>query len=182
MTKRKSIIMLVINSIIVIWMIVCMQGFFTGIGDGNMKVSGVDCFCFFTIDSNILMAAAALLMIPYNIRAIKNGTEEPGWTVIVSYIGTTAVTLTFLVVMLFLGPTQGYLKMIEGGNLYMHIIGPVLAVLSFLFLYPLFENKQKKFLLSFPKAGTYLLYEVIGAAAEVRLRPLWACLRLLTCF
>ena len=147
MDTKKKLAVLFINLMIIIWTIICVFGFFTDIGDGNMKVIGIECFRYFTIDSNILMALAALLMIPFTVHSLIKKTDEPKWIILLNYIGTTAVTVTFLTVMLFLGPTQGYGIMIEGSNLYLHIIGPVLACMSFIFLQP-FRLQKKEILLS----------------------------------
>lgn len=51
----------------------------------------------------------------------------------VKFMGTAAVTLTFLTVVLFLGPTQGGWKQfyIHDG-FYLHFAGPIVAVVSFL--------------------------------------------------
>ena len=72
---------------------------------------------------------------------------------------------------LFLGPTQGgYGPLLSGDNLYMHLIGPLLAIVSFCFL----EKRE----LTFPLAllgmipvllyGTVYLYKVVYAPQERR--------------
>jgi len=50
------------------------------------------------------------------------------------YYGTCTVVVTLITVLVFLGPTIGYKKMFEGNNLYMHLVGPLLALISFCFL------------------------------------------------
>ncbi len=80
---------------------------------------------FFTAQSNILCAAAALLMciFPHSRTA---------W--LLKYIGTAAVTVTMLTVFLFLAPSVGkdwISVLLKGPDLFMHLITPLLALLSF---------------------------------------------------
>ena len=50
------------------------------------------------------------------------------------YMGTVSVTVTLMTVLLFLGPTMGgYKELMAGANLYLHLIGPILAIISFCF-------------------------------------------------
>ena len=53
---------------------------------------------------------------------------------LLKYLGTASVTVTFLTVMVFLGPTMGYKSQLEGWSFYLHVIGPLLAIISFCFL------------------------------------------------
>ena len=45
--------------------------------------------------------------------------------------GTAAVTVTMLTVLFFLGPVIGYRRLLSGSDLIMHLINPVLALVSF---------------------------------------------------
>lgn len=92
--------------------------------DGTWKFgNGSAAFRFFTVLSNVFCAAAALLMC---------GASSSSWVWTLKYTGTAAVTVTMLTVFLFLGPNYGYKKMLTGTDLYMHLITPLLAILSFL--------------------------------------------------
>lgn len=81
---------------------------------------------YFTVLSNLLCAAAALAVVicrlcgdlPYAVRLLK-------------YAGTASVTVTFLTVIAFLGPTLGYKLMLTGPDLWLHLICPLLALLSY---------------------------------------------------
>ena len=96
-------------------------------------------FRYFTTDSNILAAAAGIAVSIGDLLMTSGRiTELPGWICGLKMAGTAAVTVTFLTVILFLGPTQGGYKQfyVEEG-FYLHIAGPLLAILSFLFLDPI---------------------------------------------
>ena len=91
--------------------------------DGILRFSnGAAAFRYFTVLSNVLCAAAAFLMCFASSLA---------WVWILKYIGTVAVTVTMLTVFLFLGPNMGYQKLLSGTDLYMHLVTPLLAILSF---------------------------------------------------
>ncbi|MBQ6570431.1 MAG: hypothetical protein IJL87_09250 [Clostridia bacterium] len=101
---------------------------------GNMDVSGTGNFIFFTNDSNILAAIASILTVPFNIKGIVSGKNEiPHWARVLKFVGTTAVTLTLTVVLLFLGIIYGYPKMFEGVCLPLHLLCPLMAIISFCF-------------------------------------------------
>ena len=131
--KAKNIASLILNAFIFVNVIYCILWFYIGGGQGNMLVSGSKCFMFYTIDSNVLCALSCLVVMFYNIKALKTGELElPKGAVIFKFCGTVAVTVTLIVVVIFLGPTQGYPKMFTGTNIFMHLINGIAALLSFL--------------------------------------------------
>ena len=90
---------------------------------------------FFTTLSNILCAAACLLT-----ALAMNAGGVPEWIWTLKYIGTAAVTVTMLTVLFFLAPTfgKGALKvLLSGTDLFMHLITPLLALVSFCVFSPL---------------------------------------------
>jgi len=137
-TKTRNTISLILNIAMVIMVVYSIAFFFSKIGQskgvGNMSVGGFYCFRFFTIDSNVLAATASLLLIPFNIKSIKSNKDElPTNLLLFKFIGTIAVTLTLMVVLLFLGPMNGYPKMFEDVNIYLHLICPLISLISFMF-------------------------------------------------
>ena len=90
-------------------------------------------FRFFTEQSNALCAGAALCMV------IAPNTQ---WAWTLKYIGTAAVTVTLLTVFLFLAPSMGSLKpLLQGGSFFLHLVTPLLAIVSFCF----FEKRGMAF-------------------------------------
>ena len=104
--------------------------------EGKWSVqNGLAALRFFTILSNLLCAASSLLMALFLLRG-----QVPFGVWLLKYIGTVSVAVTFVTVMVFLGPAAGYKAMLSGKDLYLHLIGPLLAIASFCFterLYPL---------------------------------------------
>ena len=119
---------------------------------------------FFTVLSNLFCAGAALLMchFPYS-RGV--------W--MLKYAGTTAVTVTMLTVFLFLAPSMGkggLAKLLKGADLFMHLITPLLALVSFC----VFEKRGMSFgtalfgMISVILYGPWYLYRVVYAPEEKR--------------
>ncbi|MBR1531454.1 MAG: hypothetical protein IJ643_05290 [Eubacterium sp.] len=139
MSKTKNILSLIFNAVNIILVAVSVIGFFVSTGSGNMQVAGAKCFMFFTIDSNILAALASVCMCVLSLKQIKNEKAEiPKWLSLFKYVGTTAVTVTLLTVIIFLGPTMGYALMFAGSSLFLHLINPLLCIIS----YTCFEKSE----------------------------------------
>lgn len=132
MNAKKALVSLICNLMTAALVIYSVGQFFLRSGDGNMQVIGSACFRYFTVDSNILAAIVSLFVIPYDLRALKKGSAIiPAWALRSKFVGTVAVTVTFLTVMCFLGPVQGFGMMFAGCNLHMHLTCPLLAILSY---------------------------------------------------
>ncbi len=97
-------------------------------GAGTMRM--------FTTLSNILVAIASLLIIPYSIDGLrKNNYHLPRWIVDILYIGTFCVTLTFIVASTIISIAQGFIySMLSKSNLFFHLINPLFAILLFTFV------------------------------------------------
>lgn len=128
---------------------------------GTLRVA----FRFFTCQSNALCAAGALLTA---IAAMLG--EVPRWIWTLKYIGTAAVTLTMVTVFVYLAPLVGKgwaERLLKGADLYMHLVTPLLAILSFCLL----ERRGMSFLWSLwgllPVAlyGPHYLYRISRAPA-----------------
>ncbi len=120
---------------------------------------------FFTALSNLLCAIAALA-----VAACRLAGSVPDAVLILKYVGTSAVTVTMLTVLLFLGPTIGYGKLFSGPDLWLHLICPVLAIVSFL----CWDKPDMSFgavflgMLPVPVYGVVYLYRVLFAPEETR--------------
>ncbi len=93
---------------------------------------------FFTLLSNLLCAIASFSVLLSLINSVF-----PYGVWLFKYVGTASVTVTFLTVMVFLGPTLGYKSQLEGWAFYLHVVGPLFAIISFCFF-------ERAYPLSFP--------------------------------
>ena len=100
-------------------------------GSGNMRVNRGVIFRYFTVDSNLLCAVSCVFSLIQSLR----GRERWGKaSMLFRYAGTAAVAVTLTTVLVFLGPLYGYPAMFANWNLWLHLLGPVLAILSFVLL------------------------------------------------
>lgn len=133
--KKRIIAAFVINLIIFITTVAVVVSYFFG-NDGEYHIEPLGRFRLFTTDSNILCAVTSLIAAAAELRILTGKAEKlPLAVQVLKYIGTVAVMLTFTVVVTFLGPTMGYVEMLfKGTSIYMHLCGPILAFVSFVFL------------------------------------------------
>jgi len=102
-------------------------------------------FRMFTTQSNVISGIVALIIIIFEIMILLKKKEEiPNWLKTLKMITTTGVTLTFLVVSLYLGfvaisKGYNYFIVFRSTNICFHFLTPVAAILSFI----LFENTDK---------------------------------------
>ncbi len=96
---------------------------------GNLSSTGLRSLRYFTVLSNLLCGIAALV----HLIALARRSVSPR-VLRLSYVGTVAVGVTLMVVLLFLGPLYGYRSMLEGANLWFHLVIPLLAILDHILL------------------------------------------------
>lgn len=97
------------------------------VGDGGMSVSGRDSLKYFTVQSNLLEGAASVMWLMINGRK-KVSEKARRFGEVVKYVAGVCVGLTFVTVMVFLGPLYGYLSMLRGANIFFHLAVPLLAM------------------------------------------------------
>ena len=160
-TKIKNIISMIINIVIVVLTLKAMSKFFISTGDANMQVHGLASLKYFTNLSNWFAALAAFLCIPFEIRNIMRGRALlPRWVYLTKFYATVSVSVTFLTCVFFLGPVnifvlapygvpplKAYAYMFSGITLILHLIVPLLSIISVLFFEKTqsFEKKNVKF-------------------------------------
>lgn len=103
--------------------------------------NGSGLFQYYTEDSNLFALAACALCAFYQGRALKTGAALPAWVCILKYIAACCLTVTFVVVVCILAPSledagqSGYrLMLLTDSMLYMHLLCPIAAFVSFVFL------------------------------------------------
>lgn len=87
---------------------------------GAQSEGGFQNLKYFTVLSNLLQGGVSL--------ACFFGVRTGRW----KYASTTAMGLTFCVVLFFLGPTRGYDVVYSGANFFSHLVIPLLSIVDFL--------------------------------------------------
>ncbi len=120
--------------------------------------NGIECFKYFTTDSNVLAILASLFCL---ISKYKN--KEYKWVKVFQFIATISVTLTFLTVVFFLSPMnaikdgiKGYFLFFSNEIFVLHFSTPVLSIIALL----LSNNKYNKNICLYSLLPT-LLYSII---------------------
>lgn len=95
-----------------------------------LMTAGLSNLRFFTVLSNILEGVACLAL----LIASAAGRAIPLWAAELKLAAAASVALTFITVMVFLGPMLGYKYLFTGSNLWFHGIIPIAAMVEFAFI------------------------------------------------
>lgn len=95
-----------------------------------LMTAGLSNLRFFTVLSNILEGVACLAL----LIAAAAGRAIPLWAAELKLAAAASVALTFITVMVFLGPMLGYKYLFTGSNLWFHGIIPIAAMVEFAFI------------------------------------------------
>ena len=102
---------------------------------GALSSAGLSSLKYFTTLSNIFEGIAAGIFAAQLIAVLSGRRESPSRRAfLLKYTATAAVSVTFLVVMLFLGPLYSYPAMLRGANFWLHLIVPVVSIAEFIAL------------------------------------------------
>lgn len=139
------------------------------IGIGLSIVSqGSGAFLMYTVDSNLLNLIVSLLSLAAWIVSFwHNYLFSEQLLSKLSYLATCCLTLTFLIVVLVLGPMMGGLKgyqemLLTGPMIFNHLFTPLLAIISFI----LFEDH---FFLSLKVAWKVMLPTILYGLITINL-------------
>ena len=163
MNKKKLIVSLILN--ILIFVMVTLGTIFMFIGfkfmsnEQVLSVSGLSFFRYYTVDSNIFVGFASLmLIICESLLLSKKIKEIPKFVYVFKYIGTVAVVLTFLVTLFYLVPSYGdkFLYLYQNSNLFFHLLVPILSFISFSFL----ETVELEFKYTLYGISTMVVYGI----------------------
>ena len=132
MKSKRQKISLILDVLITVMVLYAWASMIFLWGDnGTISAGGFRNLKYFTVLSNLLMAAASALNLVYTIRMIKYNRTIPNWVPRLKYAGATAVTLTLLVVLLFLWPVFKIPGLYSGANLWFHLLIPLMSICSF---------------------------------------------------
>ena len=156
--RIQCILALVSCLIVVVCVCIGVTMNLTTIYDEDFDNMGIRTFCMFTVNSNILAALSSFAVIPYAIDGLrKKDYALPNWVVIFMMMGTTAVTLTFLVSLFVLSPVKGFVLIFSGSRFFLHGVCPVLNILAFCVFVTSHKITLKQSLLSLIPVGIYAI-------------------------
>lgn len=102
---------------------------FTRGGEKILSRRGLSSLKYYTTLSNLFAGIVSILFLIYALAGGRG--PVPEILSLLKYSSAVSVTLTFLVVLVFLGPRMGYGLLFEKEQLFLHALGPLLTVLTF---------------------------------------------------
>ena len=129
---RKGQIRIILNIIIILtsigsWLVmVCFKG-------GMLTSTGLRSLRYFTVLSNLFEGTACIIW----IAAVSDKEPDSDRVFLaerIKYMAAVSVALTFMTVMIFLGPLYGYGMMFAGVNFFLHLFVPVAALAECIFI------------------------------------------------
>lgn len=138
--KQNALISLIMNSILIVLEMIVIICAFT-VPNFSGETQGFKAFRFFTIDSNTLCGIAAIFLVIYDTFILKGKRSSlPKYVSVFKFVVTVMITITFLTVICWLAPVQGFGRMYGGISCVTHLIAPLLTMSSFFF----FEYKKSE--------------------------------------
>ncbi len=116
MKYRKYLNVFIFVIVIINWIRMML-----GLSNTGLASSGFRSLKYFTVLSNLFEAYASMMWLYKKDEKLK-------------YIASVSLSLTFITVVLFLGPLFGYRIMFIGSNFWFHLIIPIIAVMEVIFL------------------------------------------------
>lgn len=126
--KTRSILSLIVNIMIIIMEI---------IGFIYLVINfGIEAMITYTVQSNILALLSSSILVVCQIRFLTKEKNIPSFAKVFKHLSTTNLFLTIVVVITMLAPQSGdwYFMLVYFPNLFYHLLAPIFAILSFVFL------------------------------------------------
>ena len=141
--NKKQKVSLILNCLIVLFTIFATVSMIIGFQFmGEIKVlssASFKAFKYFTVDSNVFAGLVSLVYLIFLCLLEKGKIKAlPKWLNYLKLAATTGVTLTMMVTVFFLAPrtTTTYFAYFMNSNLFMHLVTPLLCIISFAFFEP----------------------------------------------
>lgn len=123
------------NLAVVIGTFLSVQVYFRARDGKTGPQNGLHAFRYFTTLSNVFAGITSLILLIRERPALSGQTAALTDDVLfLKFLSTTAVMVTLLTVLFFLGPSMGYGFLLAREGLYLHLIGPLLCFAGFCFL------------------------------------------------
>lgn len=145
--------------------------------EGLLQAKGIAAFKYFTVQSNVFGGIMAVVwLISFAFSARKGQRNVPRVVSLLKYTAAVCLGLTFLTVMVFLGPLYGYIAMLRKANLWFHLLIPLTAMSEFVLF-----NRERISLKNCAASMTpmlayalgYLIYNLIMGRSEDPFRYDW---------
>jgi hypothetical protein len=130
--KTKAIVSIVINTLMTLVTAgIVISYFFT---KNFLIKTNSDIFCYFTTDSNVFVAIAAIIIVIFDIQILRGKRAViPKPAMIFKFAGVVAVMVTMVTCLVYLAPKYGFSFIFGGTFFHVHLAAPLMAFVSFCF-------------------------------------------------
>ena len=158
--KMRYISGIIICSLVIILTFVAVALSLTDFFDSGSSEAGIGTLKMFTTLSNIVAAFSAAMCLPFQIDGLRRDRYKlPYWIVMVMYVGTVSVFLTFFSALTIISIYQGFVKtMLTKSSLFMHTINPILITVLFVLV---ISDSRIKFSQSFISIAPVVIYMIV---------------------
>lgn len=155
--KMRFISGIVICSLVIVVTFVALSFSLTDFFQSGSSEAGIGALKMFTTISNVIAAFAAAMCLPFQIDGLRRDRYRlPSWIVIVMYVGTVGVFLTFFVAITLISAYQGFVEtMFARSGLFLHTINPILITILFVLVV---SDARIKFVYSFISIAPIVIY------------------------
>jgi len=127
-SKTRSKTELTLNLVIVILTVVGVAFMLTGDPEeGALQASGIGNLKFYTVLTNIFCGVIALVCLVFILLG-----KDTGKIRVLKLAAVCGVAITFAVVAFMFGPLYGYPQFYKRGNLFFHLLLPLVAMVEFI--------------------------------------------------
>ena len=152
MGKKSQTAEMIFNTVIVILTAIGIVLMVTGKSEeGALQSSGIENFKFYTVLTNVFCGLVALICLV--LLVAKKNTDKMAAFKLAAVCG---VAITFAVVAFMFGPLYGYPQFYKRGNLFFHLLEPLVAIVEFI----LIRRKKIPFKYTVIAAVPTLLYGI----------------------
>ena len=152
MTKKNQTAELILNIILVIFTVIGIILMLTGKPEeGALQSTGIENFKFYTVLTNVFCGIIAAVHLIFLL--LKKDTDKIR---VLKLAAVCGVAITFAVVAFMFGPLYGFPQFYKRGNLFFHLLEPVVAMVEFI----LIRRKKIPFKYTVIAAVPTLLYGI----------------------
>lgn len=130
MTKKNQTAELILNIILVIFTVIGIILMLTGKPEeGALQSTGIENFKFYTVLTNVFCGIIAAVHLIFLL--LKKDTDKIR---VLKLAAVCGVAITFAVVAFMFGPLYGFPQFYKRGNLFFHLLEPVVAMAEFILI------------------------------------------------
>ena len=152
MTKKNQTAEMILNIVLVIFTVIGIILMLTGKPEeGALQSAGIENFKFYTVLTNVFCGIIAAVHLIFLL--LKKDTDKIR---VLKLAAVCGVAITFAVVAFMFGPLYGFPQFYKRGNLFFHLLEPVVAMVEFI----LIRRKKIPFKYTVIAAVPTLLYGI----------------------